>query len=421
MADRGGYYLNKNIFAIIIIIVLSSSVLTPITIGQNIQIINGEEYQPLNSNKVNLPEWFIGHFWEYNLSIILKFGSMRLVIDVTRMDLKVTDINEYNDEYHLNLSGYINRIEYCGLQIPIKATYLSGNAHINKSTLAMKDFKIVLSGNSQGLLNIDFNIIMKMVFDPDFDFFGFPIIIEEPWNITTNADFTFNSNVKVNGQDKPFKYEIEDRMINDKLSVIKNESLTVPAGDFESYLISGGLGEHSELWFSPEVGYLVKVDEVITRFLNIIKFDCYLELLSTNFNYPKNNSAPNITNISGPISGEAGVKYEYMISTTDPEGEQVYYKIDWGDRICSNWLGPYNSGDEVIVNHTWMDKAIYKIRVKAKDENGYQTTWSDSFIVTMPRNKMISNSLVLKFLDGLPILERLLTFKGRSLSFNYGI
>ena len=114
-----------------------------------------------------------------------------------------------------------------------------------------------------------------------------------------------------------------------------------------------------------------------------------------------------MTDISGPTNGNAGEEYEYTFSTNDPEGEQVSYNIDWGDGTCSDWLGPYASGDEVIVNHTWTDQATFKIRAKAKDENSYQTTWSDSFAVTMSRNRAITSSLFLWFLERFPFLERL--------------
>ena len=273
----------------------------------------------------------------------------------------------------------------------------------------MKDFTFVLSGNTQELVKIDFNIIMKMEFNHGFDFLAFPFNInKEPWNITTKVDFSFNSNIKVNGVNNPFKYGITDRPFYDELSVKRNESISVPAGEFESFLISGNMGDRSELWYSSEVGYLVKVNEYVAKFLNVIGFYCNLELLSTNFNYPKDNNAPNISDISGPKGGNAGIEHEYMISTTDPEGEQVYYKIDWGDSICSDWLGPYASGEKVLVNHNWSDMAIYKIRVKAKDINGYQTFWSDPYIVTMPKNKIISNLLLFKFLKYFSLFEKLL-------------
>ena len=65
----------------------------------------------LNSNQVDLPIWSTGCFWEYNMSIILHFTSICLSIDVTRMDFKVTGINEYDNEYVLELSGYIDKID----------------------------------------------------------------------------------------------------------------------------------------------------------------------------------------------------------------------------------------------------------------------------------------------------------------------
>lgn len=391
--------MNRNILAFSITTLFIVSNVSPI-------IVIG--YQFIDPDQANLPVWSIGDFWEYDMSINCHVVLVKLDIDITRMDLKVIDINEDDDEYILGISGYIERIAYNEWGIPIKAKYLSGNARINKSTLAMKDFTLILTGNSQGVLKVDFNIIMKMEFNTNFDFLGFPIIInEEPWNITTNTNFTINVNVNVNGADKPFEYELIDKSVNDTLSVIKKESHTVPAGDFESFLISGIIGDHSELWYSPEVGYLVKVDENIERFLKAIEFGCYLELLSTNFNHPENNDAPNIPDIGGPTNGKVGGEYEYTFSTTDSDGEQVYYKIDWGDGTCSDWLGPYASGNEVVEKHTWSDKAIYKIRVKAKDENGYQTAWSDSFAVTMPRSKATYNSLFLRLFERFPLLERL--------------
>jgi len=65
------------------------------------------------------------------------------------------------------------------------------------------------------------------------------------------------------------------------------------------------------------------------------------------------NVPPNAPTINGPPSGRARVKYEYMFVTTDPNGDDVYYYIDWGDNINSEWIGPYHSGEEITMNHTW--------------------------------------------------------------------
>jgi len=104
---------------------------------------------------------------------------------------------------------------------------------------------------------------------------------------------------------------------------------------------------------------------------------------------------------SGPISGEPGIEYNYITWTTDPDGDQVYYKWDWGDGTFSDWLGPFESGEIATANHSWDEKGTYDIRVKAKDEYGLESDWSDPLTVKMPKNIVIPNkhSSLLKFLE----------------------
>jgi len=109
----------------------------------------------------------------------------------------------------------------------------------------------------------------------------------------------------------------------------------------------------------------------------------------------------------GPASGNAGTEYSYSTSTSDPEGNQVYYWFDWDDGSNSEWLGPYNSGEKINSSHIWDSKGSYNIRVKTKDSNGAQSEWSDPLSVTMPRNK-IANRPIIKFLEQYPILYQLL-------------
>jgi hypothetical protein len=98
------------------------------------------------------------------------------------------------------------------------------------------------------------------------------------------------------------------------------------------------------------------------------------------------NSPPNKpSKPSGPASGKPNTVYTYSTSTTDPNGDQVYYQWDWGDGSQSNWLGPYNSGATVSTTHTW-GKGSYSIKVKAKDTIGAESNWSDPLTITMPKN-----------------------------------
>ena len=80
----------------------------------------------------------------------------------------------------------------------------------------------------------------------------------------------------------------------------------------------------------------------------------------------------------GPAQGDAGIPYSYISNTTDPENDEILYLFDWGDNTNSSWLGPYSSGYVVNATHSWSEKGLYKIKVKAKDIHGLESSWSDS-------------------------------------------
>jgi len=124
------------------------------------------------------------------------------------------------------------------------------------------------------------------------------------------------------------------------------------------------------------------------------------------------NQQPYIpTKPSGPTNGKVGTSYTYEASTTDPEGDQVYYKWDWGDGTNSDWIGPFESGDIKDTNHTWTTKGNYKIRVKAKDIYNHESDWSDPLTVKIPRNKLVNNfsqRILLRLSNLFPIIKKLL-------------
>lgn len=111
---------------------------------------------------------------------------------------------------------------------------------------------------------------------------------------------------------------------------------------------------------------------------------------------------------SGPSSGKSGEEHIYTTSTTDPDGDQLYYIWGWGDGTFSDWLGPYSSGEECSESHIWNDVGRYNIKVKAKDINDIQSAWSDPFAISMPKNKPYVNSPFIDFLENHPYLFPLL-------------
>ena len=93
---------------------------------------------------------------------------------------------------------------------------------------------------------------------------------------------------------------------------------------------------------------------------------------------------------SGNASGKIKTLYTYTTSTTDPNGDQVYYNWSWGDGNYSGWLGPFGSGASTSASHQWTAKGSYSIKVKAKDVFGAESNWSDPLPVTMPQNNVFT-------------------------------
>ncbi|MFW6122187.1 MAG: C25 family cysteine peptidase, partial [Petrotogales bacterium] len=79
----------------------------------------------------------------------------------------------------------------------------------------------------------------------------------------------------------------------------------------------------------------------------------------------------------GPTEGITDIEYNFSSSTTDQEGDQIYYKFDWGDNKSTNWLGPHDSGATAEASHAWTEAGDYEIRVKAKDVKGGESVWSE--------------------------------------------
>jgi len=84
---------------------------------------------------------------------------------------------------------------------------------------------------------------------------------------------------------------------------------------------------------------------------------------------------------NGSTNGIPFIKYTYNASTIDPDGDQLFYKWDWGDGEITDWIGPFDSGIPVEEKHRWTEKGTYEIKVKAKDVFGVETDWSEPLTV----------------------------------------
>jgi len=126
------------------------------------------------------------------------------------------------------------------------------------------------------------------------------------------------------------------------------------------------------------------------------------------------NQPPNSPTITGPAEGKIKVATGYNFTTTNPDSDDVYYFIDWGNGSNISWIGPYPSENLVTISHTWSKKGTYIIKTKAKDSNAAESDWGQ-LSVTMPCSYNIPfqpflERLFERFPHAFPILRYLLRY-----------
>ena len=127
--------------------------------------------------------------------------------------------------------------------------------------------------------------------------------------------------------------------------------------------------------------------------------------------YGIDNSQPDAPSITGETNGKAGKEYEYSISGTDPDGDELYVIIHWGDNTSSELLGPYSGSYNITDEHKWTEEGTFIITAVARDPY----TWGPegTLEVTMPKNKPFNyDSFFIRFLEQhphiFPVLRTLL-------------
>jgi hypothetical protein len=109
------------------------------------------------------------------------------------------------------------------------------------------------------------------------------------------------------------------------------------------------------------------------------------------------NQPPDVPVVTGPSEGKPGNPYLFNMVTSDPQDQNIYYFVDWGDNTTAGWLGPYLSGTEIHVTHTWATEGTYTVKVKAKDIMDSESDWG-TLQVVMPTEYTFSFNAFLQHL-----------------------
>jgi len=115
------------------------------------------------------------------------------------------------------------------------------------------------------------------------------------------------------------------------------------------------------------------------------------------------SNPPTIPVVEGPIQGKPGVEICFTFHSTDPDGDDVMYIIDWGDGI-TNETDYYPCDVPVEICHTWNNKGCYPFIGIAKDIHGVESDCF-KFLFWVDGSRISYISLFQLFFDSFPFLE----------------
>lgn len=86
---------------------------------------------------------------------------------------------------------------------------------------------------------------------------------------------------------------------------------------------------------------------------------------------------------SGPATGLKDSALTFTSSATNPNGDNVGIRFDWGDGDTSGWSDWAASGSPVSGTYAYKRSGAYQVCAQARDRYGVYSVWSDPFSVTI--------------------------------------
>jgi subtilisin family serine protease len=116
------------------------------------------------------------------------------------------------------------------------------------------------------------------------------------------------------------------------------------------------------------------------------------------------NIIPTAPEIDGKQIGFGGKEYEFTFVSTDEDGHDIYYKVDWDDGEETDWLGPQCTGVELVLSHSWNKNGRYFIKAWAKDTMGGESN-QGNFQIYILKERSKTAQTFHNFLLRFPILR----------------
>ena len=331
---------------------------------------------------------------DYNGTIVWEKGGLWQPVDADRLDNGNTLITDLNNNYviEVDYNGTIIWQYLGGLIEPYDAERLDNGNTLISDTINWRIIEVDYNGTIIWQITNCHSRDVERINRPPY----VPVVVS-PLNGETEVDINVNLSWK-GGDPDPGNTVTYDVFLGSK-SPPEYHGTTGPHTGDPSYVVIYNPG--------PLQLYTTYFWKIVANDNHGASNDSPIWTFSTE----EPNNAPDPPKITGPTSGKVGTSYIYKFNATDPEGNDVWYYIDWGDESQPvDWFGPFTSGIEVPRSHSFENQGTYIIYAKAKDTFGAESDWA-TLIVTMPRNRVINNPF-LQFLKNhpslFPILRQLL-------------
>jgi outer membrane protein assembly factor BamB len=149
------------------------------------------------------------------------------------------------------------------------------------------------------------------------------------------------------------------------------------SSEWSSWVASGETITMSHSWSSPGT-YQVKA-QAKDKPGSTSDWSAVHSLVIISTRAPNTPGAP-----TGPSSASKDSLCTFTTITTDPDGDGVSYRFDWGNGDSSAWTDWVPSGQPGAIHHAFGRAGTPNVRAQARDVNEALSAWSNPHQVTIP-------------------------------------
>ncbi len=103
------------------------------------------------------------------------------------------------------------------------------------------------------------------------------------------------------------------------------------------------------------------------------------------------NSSPSTPEIICPSQAKVGDTVEVRVISTDPDGDDILYSVDFGDGDMSQWDKGGSSGSEVVFSHVYDSAGTFLIKAQAMDTLNNISNWSEGKSIVIQSDSSYHN------------------------------